>query len=232
MMRMGAAFLASAIILTTALAAPAEAQQTDWTTRVTQSKMGGHVLGNPLAKHKLVEYVSYTCNHCASFTVDSNVPLKSNHLAKGHVSSEVRNYVRDPVDFTAALLARCGGRAKFFGNHRAFMSTQGQWLRKVTTATRETRESWYTGELDTRLRKIASDVGFYDLIAKRGINRTQANACLANTDSQNKILAMTRHGQDEVKITGTPSFTLDGKLLPRVHSWTSLRPILAGLPRN
>ena len=94
-------------MITIAATAPATAQQGDWTVRVTQSAIGGHVLGNPLAKHKLVEYISYTCNHCASFTVDSDVPSKSNHVAKGHVSTEIRNYVRDPVDFTAALLARC-----------------------------------------------------------------------------------------------------------------------------
>ena len=112
------------------------------------------------------------------------------------------------------------------------MSTQKQWLGKVAAASPETQQSWYTGDLDARLRKIASDIGFYELIAKQGINRNQADLCLANKDSQNKILAMTRHGQDEVKITGTPSFTLDGKLLPRVHSWAKLRPILTGLPQD
>ena len=77
------------------LIAPAAAQQTDWTKRVTLSPMGGHVMGNPLAKNRLVEYVSYTCSHCADFEVASNTPLKSQFVAKGRVSAEVRNYVRD-----------------------------------------------------------------------------------------------------------------------------------------
>jgi protein-disulfide isomerase len=229
-MKLRSAYLASALVAAAVITAPASAQQTDWSKRVTLSTMGGHVLGNPLAKNRLVEYVSYTCNHCAAFEVASKAPLKSGYITKGHVNAEVRNYVRDAVDFTAALLARCGGRTKFFGNHNALMASQNIWLKTVVSTSPEVQKTWYEGEINARLKKIAADVGFYGIIAKRGITKAQANVCLADKDAQDKILAMTKYGTETVKITGTPSFTINDKLLDAVHSWPTLQPALAALP--
>jgi|TARA_R110002126_G_scaffold1015_37_gene6162 protein-disulfide isomerase len=225
------AYLASAALAAAVMVSPASAQQSDWTKRVTMSAMGGHVLGNPLAKNRLVEYVSYTCSHCADFEVTSSVPLKKDFIAKGKVSAEVRNYVRDAVDFTAAMLARCGGRTKFFGNHHAFMASQDKWLKTVMSTSPEVQKTWYEGETNARLQKIASDVGFYDIMAKRGISKTQANVCLADKKAQDQILAMSKYGAETVKITGTPSFTINDKLLDKVHSWSVLLPKLAALPQ-
>ncbi|WP_417610814.1 thioredoxin domain-containing protein [Parasphingorhabdus sp.] len=229
-MKLRSVYLASALATAAVMVSPASAQQTDWSKRVTQSPMGGHIMGNPLAKNRLVEYVSYTCSHCADFEVASSGPLKSGYIAKGHVSAEVRNYVRDAVDFTAAILARCGGRTKFFGNHHALMASQSGWLKTVMSTPPEVQKTWYQGDTVDRLKKIATDVGFYPIMAKRGITKTQANVCLADKDAQDKILAMTKYGAETVKITGTPSFTINDKLLDKVHSWPSLQPALATLP--
>ncbi len=76
-MKYRSAYLASALTAAAVMISPASAQQTDWSKRVTQSSIGGHVMGNPLAKNRLVEYVSYTCSHCADFEVASSAPLKS-----------------------------------------------------------------------------------------------------------------------------------------------------------
>ncbi len=226
-MKTGAAYLASLALGTTAvIAAPLLAQQTDWTKRVTMSKIGGHILGNPLAKHNLVEYVSYTCNHCATFEVQSHTPLKTNYVAKGDVTVEVRNFVRDPIDLTAALLARCGGRKKFFGNHKAIMSAQSNWLQTVQSASKDTQQGWFSGEFTQRMKNIARDVGFYKIMQKRGFSIAQSNVCLADKAAQDKILAMTKYATDTVKITGTPSFTINGQLVAKVHSWPSLRMVL------
>ncbi len=229
-MKLRSAYLASALATAIVMIAPASAQQSDWAKRVTVSSTGGHVLGNPLAQNRLVEYVSYTCNHCAAFEVASKGPLKSGYIAKGDVSTEVRNYVRDAVDFTAALLARCGGRTKFFGNHNALMASQGVWLKTVQSTSPEVQKTWYEGDTNARLRKIAADVGFYGIMSKRGISKAEANTCLADKESQDQILAMTKYGAETVKITGTPSFTMNGKLLDKVHSWPALQPVLAALP--
>ena len=55
----------------------------------------------------------------------------------------------------------------------------------------------------------------------------QINACLINKAEQNKVLAMTKFATETVKVQGTPSFTLNGKLLADVYDWKSLEPLLA-----
>ena len=115
MMKFRLAFLAllaiPASVSLSAWAAPAA----NWLTRITLSPMGGHVLGNPAAPTKLVEYVSYTCSHCAHFVGEASEPLRANYVKGGTLSVEVRNAVRDKYDLAAALLARCGGPKQFSG---------------------------------------------------------------------------------------------------------------------
>lgn len=233
-MKYGAAYLASAILAVTAIAsvsgaAQSQTAQSDWTTRVTVSSKGGHILGNPLAKNTLVEYVSYTCNHCANFEVESHNILKSSFVAKGHLSTEVRNYVRDPVDLTAALLARCGGRTKFFGNHNALMSAQNVWLATVQATSPEVQKTWFEGDFTTRLKKIANDVKFYSLMKKRGFTKAQLDTCLADETAREQIVGMTNFASKTLKIEGTPSFTINGELQKKVHAWGSLRTRLNSL---
>src|SRR3546814_17929114 len=73
------------------------------------SNIGGFVMGKPDARTSLVEYISYTCSHCAEFTQKAAAPLKINWISTGAINVEIRNAVRDRYDLTAALLARCGG---------------------------------------------------------------------------------------------------------------------------
>ncbi|AMO72429.1 DsbA family protein [Sphingorhabdus sp. M41] len=230
-MNLGSAYLASALVTAAVVAAPASAQQNDTASRVTLSSIGGHVMGNPLAKHKLTEYMSYTCNHCAAFEKDSHSTLMNNYINKAHVSFEVRNLVLNPIDLTAAMLARCGGRTKFFGNHRALLLKQSEWLKKFHSATPEVMKTMNDGTVPERMKKISKAAGLDTLMKARGFTTAQINACLSDQAEQDKILAMTKYGTETLKLTGTPSFTIGDQPLAKVHSWTALQPKLAALPQ-
>ncbi|MEO9601559.1 thioredoxin domain-containing protein [Parasphingorhabdus sp.] len=230
-MKFGSAFIASALVTTTVMFAPATAQETAQATRVTHSAMSGHVMGNPLATHKLVEYMSYTCSHCAAFEKESHGPLTANFINKGHISFEVRNLVLNPIDLTAAMLARCGGRTKFFGNHRAILSQQPEWLATFQATSPEVMKTLNEGTVPQRLKKIAKAAGLDTLMEKRGFNPTQITACLSDKNEQDKILAMTKYAAETLKLTGTPSFTLADKPLEHVHNWTALQPKITALPQ-
>ena len=80
----------------------------NWTTTVAVTPSGGHVLGNPAAAHKLTEYISYTCPHCAQFDREASDPLRIYYVMSGKLSVEVRHFVRDPIDLTVAMLTNCG----------------------------------------------------------------------------------------------------------------------------
>ena len=69
----------------------------NWVSSVRIQPNGAFVMGKPAAPARLVEYLSYTCGHCAHFTVEASAPLKSAYVAKGLVTVEVRNAVRDQI---------------------------------------------------------------------------------------------------------------------------------------
>lgn len=220
------AYLAGLAVLAVALPLGAKAAAPNWTLTFSVSEMGGHIMGNPAAPKKLVEYVSYTCGHCADFQAASHAPLKAGLVKQGKLSVEVRNLLRDPLDVTAALLARCGGKGRFFGNHHALMTSQSQWLDKAKAAPRATQESWFTGTIPERAKRIASATGMYTIMAQRGITKAQADKCLADPVALKTIEGMTDYATGKLKINGTPSFTLNGKLLT-AHDWPGVQAALA-----
>lgn len=198
----------------------------DWTSRVTLSPIGGHVLGNPLAPTKVVEYVSYTCNHCAAFVAEASAPLKSGWVKGGKTSVEVRNAVRDRYDLTAALLARCGGTARFYGNHEALFANQTAWFPQIE-AYEAANDKPVAGQSNTDVMKdIGRKTGLYALMGKRGFKPAQLDACIASPTAMKQVLAMTDDAWKGVKITGTPGFTLNGKLLANTSTWDTLRAAL------
>lgn len=215
--------LAAAIAI---IAAPAVAK-TDWTHQVALSPVGAHVLGNPAAETKLVEYVSYTCPHCASYAKAAEKPLKSKYVASGKVSVEVRNLVRDPIDLTAALLARCGPKGRFFANHAALMSSQDDWWPRILGAPQTEKDGWYEGPYLPRFRKIATRAGFYPIMARQGIDRKAADKCLGSKAARDTLTAMTSAAREKYDIRGTPSFLLNGKLLDHAHDWNAVDSQLA-----
>lgn len=206
--RIAAAFAASALTL---FAVGAPAQPVRWSAKVETSPIGAYVVGNPNAKVRLVEYFSYTCSHCADFAKAATVPLRTLYIDKGLVLFEYRNLVRDPVDMTAALLARCGPASAFAGNHDAIFAAQPVWLGKVVKATDAQKTSWYQGSLGDRARKIAADTGLAALMQKRGYTAAQIGACLDSEVAQTELEGMTNIGQTADHVRGTPTFFINGR---------------------
>ncbi|WP_033074099.1 DsbA family protein [Sphingopyxis sp. MWB1] len=195
-----------------------------WSASTQTNDLGAHVVGNPAAKIKLVEYFSYTCGACGHFAQESAAPLKSQYVDKGLVQVEYRNLVRDPVDATAALLARCGGKAKFVGNHNAIFAKQADWLGRVQGASEAQMKSWNEGRIEERTRKIAKDVGLITLMQARGYTPAQLNVCLGDAAALSSLVEMTKAGQKQ-GVRGTPSFFINGKQAEG-HQWPAIKTSL------
>jgi len=216
------------LTITALLLFPVSAQSAapkDWSRTVSITGEGAYVIGNPDAKNRLVEYVSYTCSHCADFVRDGTAPLKSGWVKQGLMSIEVRNFVRDRYDLTAALLARCGGKDKFFGNHEAILGAYDVWLDKVRAHAQMAAATPSGEDRPAQLIDMADKTGLFTLLQKRGVSLAQAKACIADPQAMEAVVAMTKKGVEQNKVTGTPSFLLNGKLLS-AHSWDALRPML------
>lgn len=222
MTRAGRIFmLAAAALLSVA------ATRANWNVTVEETPAGGHRLGNPDAKAKLIEFVSYTCPHCAQFEREGDGPMRITYVATGKLSMEVRHLIRDPVDLTATVAARCGPKDKFFLNHAALMRSQPRWLEKARTASDGMTIRWRTGPSDQRMRAIATDLGLYQVMASRGYDKIALDRCFADVASARLIAEQSEAGSKEYGVTGTPSFVLDGVLLAGTHDWATLQPQLA-----
>jgi protein-disulfide isomerase len=197
---------------------------TNWNTVVTRTAQDTHILGNPAARIKLVEFISYTCPHCAHFEQQADAQLRLGFVANGKGSIEVRNFVRDPIDMTVALMTNCGPPSKFFMNHTAFLRSQEKWIVPYEDPSPAQRQRWFSGDFKTRTRAIATDFRFYDIMATRGYDRTTLDKCLADEALAKRLAKSTDDAVDKDFVQGTPSFMLDGVLLAGTNSWDVLRP--------
>ena len=197
----------------------------NWLTTVAVTPAGTHVLGNPDAPTKLVEYVSYTCPHCADFEIQADVPLRIGYIQPGKVSLEVRHVVRDPIDLTAAMLANCGDPSRFFRNHHELLAGQSRWLKRYEGMTDGVKARWSAGPIPARLRAIATDFGFYDIMARRGYQAPELDRCLSDEAKMRAIVAQ-RDAAAEAGVEGTPSFAINGALSADAHDWKSLETAL------
>lgn len=186
----------------------------------------GHILGNPEAPNRLVEFMSYTCSHCADFARMGEGAIKLAYLPTGKMSFEIRHLIRDPVDMTAALLTQCGPAAKFPANHSAIILKQDEWLAKARNATQAQKARWQFGTHSARLQAIASDLGFYDIMVGRGYSRVELDKCLSDTVKADAIAETSRADVAKYDLRGTPSFILNGTVLDNVYGWETLRPHL------
>lgn len=191
--------------------------------RVAETQAGGYAIGNPKAPIHLIEFVSYTCSHCAHFSNESHIPLKRDYVARGKVYYEVRNGTRDAFDNTAALLARCGGSAKFFPIAEDILANQDKWA-----AAGQTLKADDLRKVDqvTAFRRIATATGLVRLVARHGLSGAQINACLANKQAQAKIEAMTKDAFGTRQLPGTPGFIINETVYEGGVDWASVKPAL------
>lgn len=206
----------AAVTATAALAAG------NWLTTIDVAG-GGHKIGNPKAKVKLTEFVSYTCPACGRFAQEATNAVDL-YVASGRVQVDVRHVVRDPVDLTVAMLANCGSPAKFARNHTTLILAQPKWLPLAQRASTAQQSRWYNGPGPARRRAIAADMGLFTIMAGRGYERTALDRCLAD-DALAKRLADTSAADDaKWKVSSTPSFAIDGVMLSGTSSWQTLQP--------
>ena len=220
-------YLATLIIAAFVAVAPATAAAPpNYTKMVTITPQGAFVLGNPRAKVRLVEYLSYTCSHCAHFTEEAMAPLKQRYIATGLVAYEMRNLVRDQLDLTAALLARCGGPSRVFQLTEDMMDRQAVWMADAQVVAIKQETQLKTMPLVRQLQTLAKGSGLTAIAQARGVTPGQVNICLASDQMQKTLLAMTKDAVDVRKLTGTPSFFINDEAGPRSSNWNDIEAAL------
>ena len=207
------------------IAAPAG---TSWVETAAVTPEGGYVIGNPNAPLKLVEYGSHTCHVCAAFSQEGAAAMDE-YVATGVVSYEIRNLIRDPIDLTIAMLARCGSPQAFHPLANQVWAAFDDLMATVQANTAALEQAQQAPPAQ-RFQAMAQAAGVLDFFAARGISRDQAMQCLADTDKAEQIATASQTQGDELEITGTPTFFLNGKRIEPT-SWgpTSAGPGVEGI---
>ena len=192
-----------------------------WQTIVSPTPEGGFLIGNPEAKGRLTATMSYTCPECADFTARGEQALDLVLVMPGEMSLELRPAIRNGLDVTATLLARCGDPAGFRARHRALMAAQGRWLAKARGAPASQQAIWERGDRAARMN-AANALGLTALLARSGQSTAALDACV----SDDAAAAMLRKAAAPPGAR-LPAFALDGKPLAGVHDWEALYPLLS-----
>ncbi len=208
----------------TAMAHPAMAQ--DWNAQIEQTDKGFRV-GNPEAPLQLIEFVSYTCPHCAHFEQESEAELKYVYVLEGLAAVEIRHLIRNPIDVAAALVTECGAPENFFNNHRAILNTQEEWLTRAQGMSPAQQNRWVSGTIASRMRAIGNDLDFHEIMEGRGYSFSDIDNCLADSERAMALAETSAANAAEFNVRGTPSFVLNGSLLEGVHDWPALGQIMA-----
>jgi Thioredoxin len=99
------------------------------------------------------------------------------------------NFSRNSLDVAAFLLARCVGDDKAFAAVELLFAAQDRWA-----------------FVDKPLKPL--------IVAMRpaGLTHDQAMACLKDQSKADAMVAIGKRATDEIKMTGTPTFVIDGKV--------------------
>jgi protein-disulfide isomerase len=196
-----------------------------WHAEVARTDRG-HIIGNPEAGAHLIEFMSYTCGHCAAFAREGGPALDLALLAPGHLNVEIRPVIRNVIDLTVSLLVQCGEPSGFKDRHRMYLYAQDTWLGTARNAPQSQQAIWARGNSAARL-SAARALDLDDMLAVRGMSMPEINACIADDAAALALIENGRADNDEFTVPGTPSFALDGVLLTDVHNWAALYPVLA-----
>ena len=115
--------------------------------------------------------------------------FKAAYIDTGKVHFTFREFSRNPLDVAAFVLARCVGDDKAIATIELLFSQQDKW-------------AFVDNPLDALLTSIRPT----------GLTKEKAMACLqdqSKADAMNKIV---QTAVDTVKVTGTPTFVIDGKV--------------------
>lgn len=199
-----------------------------WTETVEKTPQGGYRMGNPDAPIKLVEFASLTCPACAAFSEASSAELRDDFVASGRVSFELRNFVRDAIDITAAQLTRCGAPESYFALTEQAFANQEAMFQNMQKGGEPAFNQAMNAPENQRGMAIAELAGLVDFFAARGISREQAATCLADVKATEALAQQTQDQGKELNITGTPSFMINGERVD-VTNWPDMKARLEAM---
>jgi protein-disulfide isomerase len=198
----------------------------DWSQTVAPTPEGGFRMGNPDAPVKLIEFASISCGHCAEFAEAATQPLVENYVKTGNVSWEYRPYMIFPTDPGIFMLLRCRGAGPFFQLTEQLYATQRDWLGRIQQLPQADVARIQALPPAQQTAALVQATGVDAFFRQRGMPEAQVNQCLANGGDLQQLAQITSQAQQEYNVTGTPTFAINGEVVPNTGDWRTLEPAL------
>ncbi|MGA2793576.1 MAG: thioredoxin domain-containing protein [Roseiarcus sp.] len=154
----------------------------------------------------IVEYGSATCPHCAHFDRDVWPAFRKAYVESGKVRYIFREYSRNNLDVAAFMLARCVGDDKAFSAIELLFASQDRW-------------AFGDNPLE----------GLMAALRPTGMSRDKATICLNDQAKADALAQIVKTADERFKISGTPSFIIDGRIYGGALSLDELDAILKPL---
>ena len=149
-------------------------------------------IGNPDAKVTVKVFSSLTCPHCATFHTSIFNKLKKEYIDEGLVRFEHHAFPLDLAALNAEVVVRC--------------QTNNETKFKLLEEIYNKQTFWAVGsdinKINDLIKKVGSD---FDLTEEK------MNACLENSNVQDKILNERIEAQKKYKIESTPTIFINEK---------------------
>jgi protein-disulfide isomerase len=193
-----------------------------WTEVVTKTE-GGYQMGNPEAKLHLVEYGAISCPVCGQFAVQSGPELAA-MVDSGKVRFEFRPFLVHGIqDVPGFLLSQCNGPESFFGISDALFATQETWLSKLQTLTPEEQQSIPQMKPADAVAALAAKFELVEQVKQLGVSEDNAKKCLADKAAFDTLSKSTEKTMKDGKVTGTPTFFINGAKVDGITAWQQLK---------
>jgi protein-disulfide isomerase len=210
--RLAGAALVCAAALAASGALAASPPQPDTTVDMAKVLQPGSLaeltMGDP-AGVAVVEYGSLTCPHCAVFSKETFPQIKADYIDTGKVRFIFREFSRNTLDVAGFVLARCLGDDKAFAADELLFAQQDKWA-----------------FVDKPLEPLIA------ALRATGLTQEKATECLKNQKLADGIVAIAKRATDEVHLTGTPTFVIDGKVYGGELTLDQLKAILDPLVKK
>lgn len=147
-------------------------------------------IGDPDAPVTVVEYMMYTCPHCANFHRDVFPQIKANFVDTGKVRFIFREVYFNRPSLWAAMIARCAPQDRYLGITDLLFQRQSTWATISDP-----------NGMVAELKSIGRQAGMTD---------DEMNACLADREFAEAMVEDFQTHATADNIDSTPSFVIDG----------------------
>jgi Protein-disulfide isomerase len=171
-------------------------------------------IGEENAPVTIVEYMSMTCPHCATFHNNTFDEIKTKYVDTGKVRFIIREFPFDPRAAAAFMLARCTP------SRPEEPSTPAQYFPMVSMLMKQ-QETWAAAE-DGRAALL-------QMSKLAGFSQETFQACLTNQKLLDDVNATMKRGADEFGVNSTPTFLINGKRYAGAMSVESMSALIDSL---